>query len=213
MSYIEVVQSYGHDERKLNVARFAADLRKALGGAPLPAKDCDTDVYRHARFALDGNEITLTSGWRRNEIDKVTVRCSPLNCKLDYNNTPRGDEYKLPEATVSAERPLQAIAADIKRRVIEPAKAPIAKRREYAATLAKQANDLASTCARLRERFPGLSVTLKNGATYSASLYHNTDAGPYLSGQVHADGSMSIDRLGSLSADQFERVMTALYNN
>jgi hypothetical protein len=30
-------------------------------------------------------------------------------------------------------------------------------------------------------------------------------------GSVHADGSVSIDRLGSLTAQQFERLMAALY--
>jgi hypothetical protein len=43
------------------------------------------------------------------------------------------------------------------------------------------------------------------------SIYCNITGRPYLSGRVYADGTVSIDRIATLSAAIFKRVMRALY--
>jgi hypothetical protein len=209
--YVTTREEYGRTVKVLDIQAFARDLAEALGARVIPPKadDCGTRE-RWASIAYGGCEIGLTRGWRNNEWDKVTVRIAPLDCKLTYNELPRGDEYKLPEATLTATRPMARIVADIKRRIITPADAPIQKRREYAAQLKAQANNLALTAASLRVRHPGLQVTAKEGETYSGAIYRN-DGGTYLSGRFYNDGTVSIDRLGTLTADQFARVMDALY--
>lgn len=209
--YVKTETKYGREERSLDIHRFARDLAKAIGGKVIPQAPGEIINERYASIEIDGAAIGLTGGRGRNDLEKVTVRISPLGLKLSYNDTPRGDEFKTPEAKVSTARPLAAIAADIKRRVIDPGAAPIAKLREHATACVQQAADLQSTADRLRKRYPLLSVTVKDGARHSASLYRNANDEPYLSGTVQADGTVSIDRLGSLTAAQFERVMAALY--
>jgi hypothetical protein len=143
----------------------------------------------------------------------VTVCIESASVKIEHNNRPSGEKYKLPRATVSATRPLGRILADIKRRVLDPSQAPLAELRAYAAQLAKQKDDLAATAERLRADHPGLSVNIKDSSTHSGTIYRNGEGGPYLSANFYADGSVSIDRLGSLSAEQFDRICRALYND
>jgi hypothetical protein len=209
--YVKTETKYGREERSLDIHRFARDLAKAIGGKVIPQAPGEIINERYASIEIDGAAIGLTGGWGRNDLEKVAVRISPLGLKLSYNDTPRGDEFKTPEAKVSTARPLATIAADIKRRVIDPGAAPIAKLREHAAACVQQATDLRATADRLRKRYPGLSVTVKDDARHSAPFYRNDNKGPYLSGTVYPDGSASIERVGSLSPEQFARVMAALY--
>lgn len=209
--YVTTIEKYNRPEQVLDLHRFAADVCKLLKGKIVQQKHDEIVNERYVSIEIDGAVLGLTKGWKRSELDKVTVNIGPLGLKLAYNDTPRGPEYKTPEATVSTARPLDKIVADIKRRVIEPGKAPIAKLHEHAATCDQQRNSLVAVAADLRKRYPMLQVTVKDGERFSAGLYRNANDEPYLSGSVRADGSVSIDRLGSLSAEQFERVMAALY--
>ncbi len=210
-SYIITEEKYGRSEQVLDLHSFAKDLCKALSGK-LTARDKDEIANdRYASFTLGESKIGLTKCWKKSELDKVSVTIAPANFNLSYNDTPRGPEYKTPEATVSTSRPLDKIVADIKRRVIEPSKAPIAKLREHAAACDQQRSDLRDIASNLRSRYPLLQVTVKDGERFSGKLYRNSNDEPYLSGSVHADGSVSIDRLGSLTPAQFARLMKALY--
>ncbi|KRQ99267.1 hypothetical protein [Bradyrhizobium valentinum] len=210
-AYVKTETKYGRPEQSLDIHRFARDLAKAIGGKVIPQKPGEIPNERYASIELDGAAISFTAGWGRNEIEKVSVRISALGLNLSYNDMPRGPEFKTPEAKVSTARPLAAIAADIKRRVIDPGKAPIEKLREHAAACDRQRTDLRATADQLRKRYPGLSVTVKDDARHSATFYRNDNKGPYLSGSVGPDGSASIERIGSLTPEQFARVMAALY--
>jgi hypothetical protein len=208
MSYIIEREQHGRNERSVDVERFTADLAKALGGTVIPR---DQYPDRYAEFSLDDTVVTVSRGWAHREFDKVTIGIEAADVRFTYNDRPSGADYRTPKATVSVTRPLARIVADVKRRVIEPAKAPLAKLRDHAAMVAKRTSDLAATAERLRRDYPGLDVSIKNGSSYSGTLYRNRDGAPYLSGNFNADGSVNIERLGSLTADQFERLMRALY--
>jgi len=206
-------ESYGRVERVMDVQKFAADLAKALGGTYVAPKPNDMGAgERYAHIIVDDCDIGITRGWENRNSDKVTFNIAPANCTLGYNDTPRGEEYKLPRASMSVSKPMNRLVADVKRRVIDPAKAPIAKRREHAAELKRRANSLVDVAAKLRAAHPGLEVKVADGSTYSGSIYRNGD-GPYVSGSVYADGTVSIDRMGTLSPAQFDRVMRALFND
>jgi transcriptional antiterminator Rof (Rho-off) len=211
MSYVITETKYGRDERALDLHAFARDLAKAMGGAIIPTPKGEIPNERYVQFTIDDCTVNLTKGWKKSELEKVTVSISPNGLNGHHRDIPRGDEYQLPEATVNSSRPMAALVADIKRRVIDPAQAPIAKRREFVAACDQQVDDLKACVASLQTRHPLLKVTLKDGERFSAALYRNANDEPYLSGSVHADGSVSIDRLGSLTAQQFERLMAALY--
>ena len=208
--YVTISEKYNRPESVLDLHRFARDLAKLLKGKFVEQKTDDINE-RYVSIEIDGAVLSLTKGWKKSELEKITVNIRPRDLRLDHNDTPRGQEYKTPEATVSTDRPLDKIVADITRRVIEPGKAPIAKLHEHAATCAQQRDDLETTAARLRKDYPLLQVNIKTGERFSAQLYRNSNDEPYLSGNVRSDGSVSIDRIGSLTAKQFERVMAALY--
>jgi hypothetical protein len=193
----------------IDIKAFARDLAAPMGGTVLPNDD-DYNGKRYAEIAFSDYTIGLTAGWQKNERNKVAVSISPTGIKPSHAS-PYCDKYKLPRINVSVERPIGSVAADIVRRLIEPAKAPIAERRQYAENVDRAANGLQAAAAKLRAAYPPLSVTLNQGETHAARIYNNNGAGPYLTAQLYADGSVSIDRLGSLSAAQFERLMAALY--
>ena len=209
-AYMKTVVNYGREEQVLNLSLFVKDLCKVLGGKLSPPKDNETESDHYRTFELGDALISVNKHWEKSKRGKVTIGIAPLNLKLAYGDTPRGPEYTTPSATVSTERPLGQIAADVKRRVIDPGKAPIAALVAHAVLCGEQRNELAATAERLRKAYPMLQVNVKDGERYSASLYRNVTGEPYLSGNVRADGSATIDRL-SLTAEQFEAVMKALY--
>jgi hypothetical protein len=107
------------------------------------------------------------------------------------------------------------VVADIRRRLLDPAVEVAKVRKAHADKIGAQKSDLASTAETLRKRFPGLTVRHDKDASQNGSIYRNDDSGsgPYLSGRFYNDGKVTIDQLGSLSSEQFERVMAALYEN
>lgn len=201
---------YNRDEQVLDLHAFAVALAKALKGKII-RHDADSIANdRYVSIEIEGAILGLTKGWKKSELEKVEVRIGPIGLKLGYNDTPRGDEYKTPEASVSTGRPMDKIVADITRRVIEPGKAPIAKLHEHAATCNQQANELLATAERFRKRDPNMKITVKDGERFSAGLYRNVTGQPYLSGNIRSDGSVTLDHL-SLSAEQFERFYAAIF--
>ena len=94
--YVKTETKYGREERSLDIHRFARDLAKAIGGKVIPQTPGEIINERYASIEIDGAAIGLTAGWRRNDLEKVTVRISPLGLKLSYNDTPRGDGIRSP---------------------------------------------------------------------------------------------------------------------
>jgi hypothetical protein len=194
--------------KSVDLARFVPDLAAALGGKVFrPEGYLDSD--RRLNIELDGFVISASQLW--NDSTKVTLHIDEREREWLGSNEPYGDDYKMPSIRISVDRPMKALVADIRRRLIEPAKAPAAKRREYAARMAESKSNLATVAAALRQRFPRLEVRDPKDQVHATGLYLNSDAGPYLSGTVYADGKVSIDRLGQLSPEQFDRLMKALY--
>jgi hypothetical protein len=197
---------FGRTIEIIDIKTFTRDLAAAMDGKVLPSED-EYNTKRYAKFELDSCVIGVTAGWQTN---KVLVTISPTGINPN-DASPHGDKYKLPRINVSVERPIVTIVAHIKRRLIEPAKAPIAELRQYVKNMNRAANDLQAAAAKLRTAHPALQVKVGENETYSATVYSN-DPGPYLNARLYADGTVSIDRLGSLSPEQFERLMAALYS-
>jgi hypothetical protein len=193
-------------ERALDVQAFAKALAKALAGT-YQRPDTAQHGERYATVLLNDGKATLglTAGWKSTELHKITVSIEPVGVKHGY---PYGAEYKTPAATVSTARPMRTIVADITRRVIEPAQAPMQKRRDWHVQQEQSANDLRVQAARLTARFPQLRVQFKDG-DHTAAIFNN--GGHYLAARLYPDGSVSIDRIGSLQSKQFADVAEALF--
>jgi hypothetical protein len=205
MSYNITKQEHGRTRHEIDLARFTADLARELGGSMVAAQ------HGEHYIAFEGFKISLNDGWRQSERGKAIVGIRELEWKWLGSDEPSGERFRFPSIRVSVDRPLDKIAADIKRRLIEPA-GPIAEaRKAHADKIAGSRSDLASVAAKLRTNWPSLSVRHDADASYSGSIHRNANNGPYLDGRFYNDGRVSIDRLGTLSADQFERLMRALY--
>jgi hypothetical protein len=106
---------------------------------------------------------------------------------------------------------MKVIAADVTRRVIEAAKAPLQKRRDWHAQREQSASDLQVHAERLAKQYPtSLRVKVENGAD-SASIFSHGSDDHYLAARLYPDGSVSIDRIGTLKGGQFAAVADALF--
>jgi len=198
----------GKDGRKeFAMQSFARDVAFHIGGKyVLPEGDDRSVNASYAHVELEGGlRLNISKSWETRGTDMVAVGIEAADVKsLGYV---QGDDYKTPRAKVSSSRPIEKIAADIKRRVIEPSAAPIAKLRALLAQRNESAVNLTKAAAALRKEFPSLKVEVKDGESYNGSVWNQ---GHYLSGSLYADGSVSISHIGSLSAEKFRRVMKAL---
>lgn len=204
MTYIETTVAYGRTERKLDMKAFLGDLAKALGGKVIAG----TDSLDPMRIKMpDGLVLYFSnSTWRASGFDKVRVAATePADARVPYNELPRGPEWNLPSASMSCERPMAALVKDIRRRVIEPSRAPLAKRRELLATIAARGRSLARVADYMRAT--GVDARLKDGDR-SGTFYMSE---PYVSGSFYDDGTVSIERLGSrFTVAKFEQLLFIL---
>jgi len=205
MSYNITKQEHGRTRHEIDLVRFTADLAKALGGRVLDAE------HGEHRIALDGFKISLGDGWRQSERGKAILGIRELEWQWLGSDEPSGEGFRFPSIRVSVDRPLDKIAAEVKRRLITPAGPVAAARKAHAEKIATAKSDLARVAAKLRKDWPSLDVRHDADASYNGSFHRNSNGGPYLDGRFYKDGRITIDRIGTLSADQFERVLRALY--
>lgn len=204
MNYVTERERYagsGTTEKVLDMKRFAKDLAKEMGGTLDKPPESGYDAERYASFKLGDETIGLTAGWKRSELEKVTVTINPKT-RVPYGfDRP---DAKLPDAMVSVSRPLAAIAKDITRRVLEPAKAPLAIIRDI---LDKRTNDIATlknVAAEIKAK--GFEVRMADDATYSGDFYAK---GYDLSGRFNVNGRVDIKSMDNLTMTMFDKIVKA----
>lgn len=116
------------------------------------------------------------------------------------------DRTLSPTAKMNGARHPAALAADIKRRIIDPAGAFVAKVLELEAQRESATKRLEHNATRLR-RHPGLRVKLEHDADDRGEV---SASEPYMFGRFYDDGSVDMDRLGRVSAEQFDMICDAL---
>jgi hypothetical protein len=126
MTYVKWRDADGYESgcrECLDLSALAADLCKALDGKAISTDDRNGYVT----FELvDGCKVSLSNGWRSNEVDKATVHIDPPDELDSLRGYDLSIEYRLPTSvTVSAKLPLDEIAVDVKRRLIIRGSAPI----------------------------------------------------------------------------------------
>jgi hypothetical protein len=205
MSYDTAPVRHGRRETFFDVAAFGRELCKALGGSEL-SPDTAADHYFH--FQVGDAEISLSEGWHTNDCQRVHVRIMPTNFALPSGQWPRG--LILPEASVPVAWPMDRIAADIKRRVIDASPEPFAALRRRQGQITAAATTLRLHAATLSERFGNLDIRVVEGDHHVAQIYSRGNR-TYLVGRLYADGQVNIDRIDALSSEQFAAVCEILY--
>lgn len=185
---------------------FGADLARELGGTLVKQEDPEITRYTSGDFMLPGGlQVCVAASSKKKGFWRISASVewrerSKLNGR--FAHTP------FPEAYISASKSLAQIAKEVKRRVIEPAKEPLAKVTAQLAELASDQASIGQRAAELRAKFPWLSVTVKDGDT-EAQLYANGGA-VYFYGRLSNHGSIYVDRIGSIDANRVERLLAAL---
>jgi hypothetical protein len=194
-------------ESYLDTRQLAGDLAPLLGGKVL-AKAADDDmqspVYESAIIELPGGlQIHVCTSWR-DRVSKWVFRTGVdwrITGKL--NGHYRGVNF--PSANISASKTVERIAADIKRRLVEPSQAPLAEIMKNFADLQADTQEIAARMADLSTRFPWLTVRAEKDGT-EIELYVNS-GGSYLSARLSRSGTLYLDRSCSVAGSQIDALL------
>jgi hypothetical protein len=204
--YLHTVQRPFGPERVFDMARFAADLAPLIGAAVAWRDDCDPHNERPRLERNDGLVLYPSSPYHvpAGRV-RIGIGAPEIERRLKY----RPDKAKFGEITLDASRPLDKIAADVRRRLIEPAALPLAA---FRLALAEQDADRArceAHVAAICERFPNVSAKFADERDTQATLYAN-GGGAFLSARLCSDGGLYVDRVGGVGADRAMAFIAAL---
>lgn len=185
---------------KIDMPRFAKDLAKALKGKVGP----DGEATRQTVLLPEHLSLFLYTSY-----SDARVRVS-----ISASDVPHGDRnfydktHKTSEATLDpCKRTIDKIAADIQRRVIDASAPAIEAQRAYAAVQVARRNGLTEAMAEIKRKMPSLNISQRQGEDQRAYFFTE---GHDASGQLYADGTVSIERMGNLSIDTFVELMALL---
>lgn len=198
MSYI-VLSDYG--SRRVDIARFAADLAAELDATARPYRDDYPN--ENQRIDLPG-EVYLYL--RANDYkSRVWISLSASDVRHDERNFYDKDQRTI-EATVNPDgRPMAAIARDVRKRVIEANAPAIAAQRAFAASRRDHAAGIEAIAARIGK----VADVRINDDRLGASIYLNRN-GAYLGARINSSNSITIDRFGSITEAQFLAIVDVL---
>jgi hypothetical protein len=210
MSYVEKTERW--PTGGIDLPRFAADLVKAFNALDtnpaIEAKIAPAGDYPNEHQNIDvggGNLLWLTSdNWKK----RIRVSIHASDVKHGDRNT-YNKEHRTESATVNPDgRSIEAVARDIKRRVIDASANALKLQREYAAAQQSNRDGIKAKAAALTKACPTLSVRVNDGQQ-SAELYYNRN-GSYLSGSLSFDGSIRLRDVSGIKADKMARLLTLL---
>lgn len=195
MAYITTSETkFGRTERKFDMARFANDLCRAMGGTALEVQ------YDHsATFTLGNDRISIYADYRA----KVTVGIHAPD--VDYKDIRYGNEFKTVSAGINPDgRTIDKIAADVRKRVVLANQPVLAAQRARRDELNGVRTKMVGTKDRLAEM--GLQVRVGDdglsGSIYNQGRHH-------LVGSFHTD-TVSISSIGSMSIEKFQRILAII---
>jgi hypothetical protein len=193
-----VTQQWG--EKRLDIHALASDLAPALGAQLVH----DESEHYRGRLEIDGLRLCLSAVWGARSGRVKVSAYDPRADRLHY----RSDLQRIPSITLDATRPIDKLAGDIKRRLIEPARAIVD---QVTLRLAQQAHDDAQLLAHaeaLKARWPFLEV--KIGAD-RAQIYGRHNGG-YFTGSMRADGGVRIERVDT-QADRVPALLGVVFGS
>lgn len=206
MNYTTTIEKYGREEKAVDLKRFVADLAKELGGKVWNDPMVDADDRTHIvlgkeRLDFHAHEWGAAKG-------RVRVTIWAPDVRHDERGYYGDKRMRTEDATVDPnKRTIAAIAKDIQKRVVDGSKEALRLQREYADTVRQGRADIKKHAEQLRQA-TGLDVTVNEGER-NARVYWNGD-GLYISGTLSADATVSIDRVGSMPLEKFEKLVWVL---
>jgi hypothetical protein len=185
-------------EHILNVNALAADLAPLVGGVVDPED-------KHV-IALGDLRIYIRAGYGAHKgRAEIGVHAPSVASQLNYQRA------QWPKMTADAGRPVEKIAAEIKRRVIEPAAPVLADLKAQLANQLDQRSQIEAHAEAIRKAFPMVSVKFEDGQRTQAQVYGNA-GGAYLSARLNPDGGLYPDRVGSIGPERTHALLAALFS-
>lgn len=181
-------------DNRLDLETFGRELARAMNmgvevDSPGSLYPCVTIVCE------DGLELSLRAAYG-SQLGKVEVYATtPFARGLDHYERP-----EMPSAGVNTSRDIGAIARDLIRRVVDPARGPVEAARDALAKRRAETGQLSALSASLMKRFPGLSINHRENEKH-ADVYFNK-GGCYLTGSIDANGRLNIQRFSVSSPAQ-----------
>jgi hypothetical protein len=209
VSYLVETESFGRKEFKIDLPRFATDVAAALTALlpetavqVMPAGDYPAE---NQTIRVGNDNVNLhADNWKK----KVTASIAAPELKWGERNT-YDKSHRTENASVNPNgRKVASIAADINRRVIVASQEALAKQREYAAAQVVAKAEIVRLANALKERLPGIDIRV-NEQDKRATVYSGT-TGHYFSGTLTVDGTVTIERVGSVPMDKFARIVAIL---
>lgn len=208
--YQKQIERYGRLETVTDVRAFAADLSKALNGGELqPAREDSIDDAMHRGCFSLGDDLIMVTGNYYHSKGRVTVHIEAPEIKHGDKNI-HSKDHRTTSATVNPDgRSIDAIAKDIKKRVIEASQPALKLQREFAAQRNQARENIVEHMHTLSSAVPGLSVNRRSPDEQNAAIYSGS-GNHYVSATLNSDGTVSISHLGSMSIEKFTAVMKLL---
>jgi hypothetical protein len=193
------------DNGTFKTEAFGRALAQALGHAV--HVDMPGSLYPNVTIDCgDGLKLYLRSeyGAKLGRVEVFAAFDGPGH-RLETHERP-----KLPSAGADSARSIEALAKDITRRVIEPARPAIAAYRDALAKRENVTAGLKGMAKAMEASFPGLQVTLRDDNATEAQIYFNRPEVGYLTGTMNADGKCSFQRVAIHTADGARRLFALL---
>jgi hypothetical protein len=201
----------------VDLVRFGHDLAAALGWSIV--------LGEHGRVDLNSPDEKLAlhlhnQTWSPAKASKVNISVSVTDIPFgDQPSVAHSPKYELPSATVSADRPMDSIVRDVKRRVIEAAAEPAEHRRQYAALCSAERGGLKATMQRMKALFgDNIRFNEAQASNHSCpfSWYYRAEGvnSPgygkfYIDGRVNSDGNITVDRMPNITIGVMNALITA----
>lgn len=183
-------------ETYIAVDELGAELAKALGGTVIESK---AGLYSECQIAIGEMYVFLHHAYRKNGRWTMNVRSGDrieARNELHYREMP-----EFPSINANPTKPFKAMLSDIKRRVVDAAKEPLAKTKDLLAKRRDCKAGVAGQIKRMKQQFPHLDIRTQ-GDGMSAQVYSGQANGVYFNAEITAGGSFYITRVGTLTEAQ-----------
>lgn len=186
----------------VDVAKIAQELAKAWGAE---VGECEEGAFGIGRVLIDGLTIYVRGGLQLSKID-VGASCPALERKLSHYARP-----EFPRASADTAKGIEKLAADLKRRVVDKAQAPLATLQASFSAQCGHRENLKAHAEAMRAAVPGLEVSISADETDTTAALRGNAGGLYFTGRLSSSGSVSFDRVGSIGNAKALKVLAALF--
>jgi len=212
------IQRDADHKNRIDMPRFAADLTKALiaacGLTRVAEADCPIKLLPPGEYPKQQQTIQVgrdvlelySNEWKQRVTASITA---PDVAWGDWSSY--AQDQKAESASVNPDgRSIDAIAKDIKKRVIDANQSAMAARRKYAKQQQDNRAGLAAKAQALGAACPTLSIKVDEREQV-ATIWNRGSA--YLDARMSPTGCVSIQRIGGVSEETFIKIVALLEAN